>query len=99
MRFFSYDDLGDGYVEHETAEEARAAASAAIEWATDDDDGWDEDAVLGICWGEIRERSVIKNRRELTSEEKEEHPEWGFWAEVELEPEKETPAGETGQPG
>lgn len=99
MRFFSNDQEGDGFREHETAEEAQAAAQSALEWATDDSDGWDEDVVLGICWGEIKERVVIKNRRELTEEEKEEHPEWVFYAEAELAPEKETPAGETVRPG
>lgn len=83
-RFFSYDVEGDGFSEHNTEEEARAAAQAALDYATDDGDGWDEDALTGICWGEIRERVVIKNRRELTDEEKDEHPSWDFYAEAEL---------------
>lgn len=85
-RFFSYDTNSDGFEEHSTKEEARASAQSALDYVTDDGDGWDEGDVRGICWGEIRERAVIKNRRELTDEEREDHPEWDFYAEVELTP-------------
>jgi hypothetical protein len=59
-KFFSYDGDGDGYVTHETAEQARQAAVAALQHEAAlaiENGGWGE-RVGEICWGEIRELAV-----------------------------------------
>src|SRR5262245_60932202 len=84
MKFFSYDSEGDGFQEHETEEGARAAAQRALDYAAHDGDGYDADVISGICWGEIRERAEVTNIRDLTPEEKEEHPGWDYFGEPNL---------------
>lgn len=62
MRFFSYDPLGDDFVLHATAEEAKKAAQEAIHNSLDGGE-WCEE-VEHICWGEVREHSTQCNVRE-----------------------------------
>ena len=56
MRWFSQDN--DGRTEfHATAEQAKAAAEASLEWCRDqaaEEEGWPEDTER-ILWGEVRE--------------------------------------------
>lgn len=55
-RFFSFDPNGDGFVTHETAEEAEKAAKESLdsERAEASSDGWSDEASR-ICWGELRQ--------------------------------------------
>ena len=85
MKFFSYDGSRLGNFEtHETAEEARQFASAAIDYVVDDGDGYEEGDVESVCWGQIFEAGAITNQRELTEEEQVEHPEWCWYGEPKL---------------
>ena len=69
MKYFSYDPEGDGFTLHKTAEEAKEAADDALacyrEYACE---GWD-DSVHQVCWGEIKQRTVMVN--EMNREEAE----------------------------
>ena len=66
-KFFSFDP-DDGFETHDTEAEAKARALGAIDLcrdnAGDPDTGWPE-SVDGICWGEIRQRTV---ERDTTAE-------------------------------
>jgi type II secretory pathway pseudopilin PulG len=56
-QWFSYSE-DDGFRRHASAEEAKAAAQAALDGAVDaSGDGWPEDTD-SICWGEVREAAV-----------------------------------------
>jgi hypothetical protein len=80
-QFFSHSDES-GFKTHATAEEAKARALAEIEAVTDETP-FDADYLAGICWGEITE-VVDPRERELTAEEREEHPDYDSWSEPEL---------------
>ena len=58
-RFFSHDPQGHGIQFHDTAEEAKKEAEAALEAYREDasDNGWDESAAE-VCWGEVRQVAV-----------------------------------------
>lgn len=55
-RFFSFDPNSDGFVIHDTAEEAEKAAKESLDSEREEAsyDGWSEDACR-ICWGELRQ--------------------------------------------
>lgn len=62
-RYFSYDP-DDGFALHETAEKAREAAEASIDYYRDESsgDGWNEDDVCQVCWGVVSEITVQVSR-------------------------------------
>ena len=66
-RFFSYDPA-DGVTRfHDTAQLARESAREALQAYRDlaSDEGWVEDEVALICWGEVKEsavRTICKQR-------------------------------------
>ena len=62
-RFFSHDPGDCGIKFHDTAEEARDAAEAALDAYRDEaPDGWDENTD-SVCWGEVREQVQETFRR------------------------------------
>jgi hypothetical protein len=64
MMWFSYDPNGDGFDLHDSEDAARKSAEAALEAERENArDGWDEDAVLQICWGLIIGRVEEVERR------------------------------------
>jgi hypothetical protein len=66
--FFSYDHE-DGIEFHDTAEQAKARAEAALDGDRDyADDGWNEE-VIWICWGEVKQRVCETSRRKVEPEE------------------------------
>jgi energy-coupling factor transporter ATP-binding protein EcfA2 len=76
-RWFSYD--GDcGYETHDSEEEARRSAEAALEMFRDDapGDGWDEDSVTQVCWGVVIQEVEEISRRKTTPEDCTEHEEF-----------------------
>lgn len=81
-KFFTYDPTGDGFSEHSSAEEARASCQSILYEVLSDH--YDEDDVAFICWGEIKGRVVLKDKREPTEEEKVAFG-WDFVADVVLE--------------
>jgi len=68
MMYFSYDNE-DGIKFHDTAEEAKHRAEAALEANRDyASEGW-EDTVSDICWGEVNGHVVETMRRPTTPED------------------------------
>lgn len=72
--YFSYDPEGDGYVTHETEDQARSSAEKALEYYRDEafSDGW-PDWMHYVCWGKIIEscqvmHEVPSERPEFDSE-------------------------------
>lgn len=64
--YFVYDPEGDGFELHETAEAAeKAARDVLAEERREAYDGWNEDRIATLCWGEIRERVVETERHEI----------------------------------
>lgn len=59
MKWFSY-DFDVGLKLHSTAKEAAASAQEAIEDFLDGE--WNED-VETVCWGQVLQRAVMKNKR------------------------------------
>lgn len=57
MQYFSNDPYGEGFVIHDTRDQARLAAEAAINEARAAavDEEWQDDPTQ-ICWGEITQR-------------------------------------------
>ena len=63
MKYFSYGPEGDVNI-HETKAEAIKFAEVALDYYRDfADDGWNED-VNNICWGEIKQHTVMFGRKE-----------------------------------
>jgi len=63
-RYFSHSSE-TGFEVHTTREQAKAAAEEMLaEYQADASDGWDEDGVLSIHWGEVSERAVETERRD-----------------------------------
>ena len=56
MKYFSYDQNGNGMTFHETAEAAKEAAGQALQFERDEAAGmgWSEETRM-ICWGEVKE--------------------------------------------
>lgn len=63
MNYFSYDPAvgGYGFELHATAEQAKARAAEHISQLKNDHDGFWEDAVNEVCWGEIKEAATPTN--------------------------------------
>lgn len=81
-KYFSYDPTGDGFNIFTTAEEAKASIQEALNLILSDD--YEEDEIEFMCWGEIKGKVVMKNKREPTEEEKTAFR-WDFVADVVLE--------------
>ncbi len=64
MTWFSYDPEGDGFVFHDSEEQAKARATREFEVACDyaASDGWGEDPTH-ICWGRVMERATEVSRK------------------------------------
>jgi len=62
-RFFSY-CFETGFELHDTREAAAQAAAESLEnYRSDASEGWDEDGVLSVRWGEVSEGVVETERR------------------------------------
>ena len=64
MKYFSYSP-DSGMTRHETAEEAKAAAEAEIQYYRENaeaGDGWPEEDVEQVTWGEIRQETRVISR-------------------------------------
>lgn len=71
-QFFSYDPQGDFITDHPTAQAARDAAEASVEFYRDEaPDGWNEE-VLNVCWGAVLGEVQETERRPITREDREE---------------------------
>lgn len=81
--FYSYDPQ-DTFKFHDTEEAAKQAFIDARDAAYDAlADGFSEDNEHQISWGRVCQHISSKDR-ELTADEKEANPEWGFIRELEI---------------
>ncbi len=82
--FYSFD--GESMEYHDTADEASGRAEKAVQreedHAADSDWVW-RDSIDLISWGRVQQRCQV-NDRNLTPDEKQEHPEWGFIRSVDM---------------
>ena len=70
FKYFSYCPES-GFETHTTAKEAEKSAQDSIDYFRDyASDGWDEH-VEGVCWGEIKQHTVITDRKTLKEAEEE----------------------------
>lgn len=68
-KYFSYNPNGSGFCFHDTAGDARTEAEKALDAEAEEAaEGWSEE-VTDICWGEVRQGVVEKNRRKATEED------------------------------
>ena len=67
-KYFGYDP-DSGFETFTTAKEAKEYAQDAIDWYRDHaDEGWDE-AVNSVCWGEIKQQTVMTDEKTIKEAE------------------------------